>query len=171
MYSGMYANARGAQPAIIMAQSGETISYAELEARSNRLAHFLRSRGLKRLDHYAILMENNARYVECCGAGERAGLYFTCINSYLTAEEVAYIVNNSESKVLITSQEKRATALKALEQCPRVEVVLIVDGPGDGKHVLNLDEATAGWPSTPIADESLGTAMLYSSGTTGRPKG
>ena len=53
------------------------------------------SRGLNRLDHYAILMENNARYVECCGAGERAGLYFTCINSYLTADEVAYIVNNS----------------------------------------------------------------------------
>ena len=129
------------------------------------------TRGLKRLDHYAIFMENNARYVECCGAGERAGLYFTCINSYLTPDEVAYIVNNSESRVLIISQEKRATALKALEQCPKVEVVLVVDGPGDGKRILNLDEATAGLPATPIADESLGTAMLYSSGTTGRPKG
>ena len=171
MYSGMHAKTRGAQPAIIMAQSGETITYAELEARTNRLAHFLRSRGLKRLDHYAILMENNARYVECCGAGERAGLYFTCINSYLTPEEVAYIVNNSESRVLIVSQEKRATALKALEQCPKVEVVLVVDGPGDGPRILNLDEATSGCPATPIADESLGTAMLYSSGTTGRPKG
>ena len=171
MYSGVHAKARADQPAIIMAQTGEAITYAELEARSNRLAHFLRKRGLNRLDHYAILMENNARYVECCGAGERAGLYFTCINSYLTADEVAYIVNNSESKILITSQEKRETALKAIEQCPKVEMVLVVDGPGDGKRVLNLDEATKGLPDTPIADESLGTAMLYSSGTTGRPKG
>jgi long-chain acyl-CoA synthetase len=171
MYPGVHATKRAAQPAIIMAQTGETITYAELEARANRLAHFLRNRGLKRLDHYAILMENNARYVECCAAGERAGLYFTCINSYLTADEAAYIINNSESKVLITSQEKRETALKALAQCPKVEVVLIVDGPGDGKRIFNLDEATAGLPATPIADESLGTAMLYSSGTTGRPKG
>ena len=55
-------------------------------------------------------MENNAHYVECCAAGERSGLYFTCINSYLTPDEVAYIVNNSESRVLIFSEEKRAVA-------------------------------------------------------------
>ena len=66
MYSGMHATTRGAQPAVIMAQTGEVITYGELEARSNRLAHFLRKRGLQRLDHYAIFMENNARYVECC---------------------------------------------------------------------------------------------------------
>src|SRR6476659_4468159 len=95
MYPGMHAVARADQPAVIMAESGETISYAQLEARTNRLARLLRKIGLSRLDHYAIFMENNARYVECCGAGERAGLYFTCINSYLTPDEVAYIVNNS----------------------------------------------------------------------------
>jgi long-chain acyl-CoA synthetase len=171
MYPGEHAKTRAAQPAVIMAQTGETITYAELEARTNRLAHFLRHRGLKRLDHYAIFMENNARYVECCGAGERAGLYFTCINSYLTPDEVAYIVNNSQSRILIVSEDSRAVALKALEQCPKVEAVLVVNGPGDGKRIFNLDEATASLPSTPIADESLGTAMLYSSGTTGRPKG
>lgn len=171
MYPGIHAKTRGEQAAIIMAQSGETITYADLEARTNRLAHFLRNRGLKRLDHYAIFMENNARYIECCGAGERAGLYFTCINSYLTADELAYVIDNSESKVLIISQATRETALRALEQCPRIEVVLVVNGPGDGKRIVNLDEATADLPETPIADESLGTAMLYSSGTTGRPKG
>ena len=171
MYPGAHATARADQPAIIMAQTGETITYAELEARTNRLAHFLRNRGLKRLDHYAVFMENNARYVECCGAGERAGHYYTCINSYLTGDELAYIVDNSQSRVLIVSQGTLATALTALERCPKVDVVLVVDGPGDGKRILNLDEATAGLPATPIADESLGTAMLYSSGTTGRPKG
>jgi long-chain acyl-CoA synthetase len=171
MYPGTHAQSRANQPAFIMARTGETVTYAELEARINRLTHFLRSRGLRRLDHYAIFMENNSRYLECCGAGERSGLYFTCVNSYLTADELAYIVNNSESKVLIFSEEKRAVAVEALRQCPKVEVSLIVDGPGDGETILNLDEATAGFPSTPIADESIGTAMLYSSGTTGRPKG
>ena len=171
MYPGKHAASRADQPAVIMAGTGETITYGELEARSNRLAHLLRARGLGRLDHYAIYMENNARYVECCAAGERAGLYYTCINSFLTPDELAYIVNNSQSKVLITSQAKREVALAALAQCPAVELCLIVDGPGDGQKILNLDEATAGLPATPIADESLGTAMLYSSGTTGRPKG
>src|SRR5436309_9358831 len=171
MYPGAYAKTRADQPAFIMAQTGEAVTYAELEARSNRLAHFLRSRGLKRLDHFAIFMENNSRYIECCTTGERAGLYYTCINSYLTADEVAYIVNNSESKVLIFSQEKRAVALEALQQCPKIEVSLVIDGPGDGQKILNLDDATKSFPATPIADEALGTAMLYSSGTTGRPKG
>ena len=73
--------------------------------------------------------------------------------------------------MLITSQAKRDVALAALPLCPGIELCLIVDGDGDGDRVLNLDKATAGLPATPIADESLGTAMLYSSGTTGRPKG
>ncbi|MGC1561891.1 MAG: AMP-binding protein, partial [Bradyrhizobium sp.] len=95
MYTGKHAYLRPLQPAFIMANSGESVSYAELEARENRLAHLFRNRGMKRLDHYAIFMENNSRYLEACGAGERAGLYYTCVNSYLTAGELAYIINNS----------------------------------------------------------------------------
>jgi long-chain acyl-CoA synthetase len=171
MYPGTHAKPRANQAAFIMAQSGETVTYAELESRTNRLAHFLRSRGLKRLDHYSIFMENNARYIECCGAGERAGLYFTCINSFLTPDELAYIVNNSESRVLIFSEATRAVAIEALRQCPKIELSLVVDGRGDSDRIANLDDATSGMPATPIADESVGTAMLYSSGTTGRPKG
>ena len=175
MYPGTHAITRADQPAIIMAASGEVITYRELEARSNRLAHLLREQGLQRLDHFAIFMENNARYVEACAAGERAGLYYTCVNSYLTPNELAYILNNSESKVLITSQAKRDVALAALRQCPAIGLCLVADGPGDHSAecptILSLDEATATCPATPIADESLGNAMLYSSGTTGRPKG
>jgi long-chain acyl-CoA synthetase len=104
MYPGPHALQRAEQPAIVMGRSGETINYRELEARSNRLAHLLRAIGLKRLDHYAIFMENHPRFIECCAAGERWGLYFTCINSFLTADELAYVVNNSLSKVLITSE-------------------------------------------------------------------
>jgi long-chain acyl-CoA synthetase len=171
MYPGLHAQGRADQPALVMAGSGESVSYRELEARSNRLAHLLRAAGLRRCDHYAIFMENHPRFVECCAAGERSGLYYTCINSFLTAPELAYMVNNSQSKVLFTSQAKRDIALEALADCPRVELCLVVDGPGEGTRVRNLGEATATFPISPIADETLGAAMLYSSGTTGRPKG
>src|ERR1700712_5633766 len=132
MYPGTHAKRRAEQPAFIMAQTGEAVSYADLEARTNRLAHFLRSRGLKRLDHYSIFMENNSRYLEACGAGERSGLYYTCVNSYLTPGELAYIVNNSDSRVLITSVAKLEVAREALKECPKVELCIVADGPGEG---------------------------------------
>jgi long-chain acyl-CoA synthetase len=171
MYPGDHAIARAEQPALIMAQTGESVTYGELEARTNRLAHLLRATGLHRLDHYSIFMENNARYIECCGAGERTGLYYTCVNSYLTADELVYVLNNSESKLLITSEAKRNVAAEALPRCPNIELCLLVDGNGDGGGFHNLDQATAPYSIRPVNDESLGRAMLYSSGTTGRPKG
>ena len=171
MYAGRHARERAGQAAFIMAGSGETVTYAEYEARTNRLARLLRAHGLKRLDHYSIFMENNSRYLESCGAGERSGLYYTCINSYLTPDELAYIVNNSESKAVITSRAKRDVAIAAIRQCPKVTLCLIVDGTGDDGPFVDYATAVGRWPDTPIADESLGTPMLYSSGTTGRPKG
>jgi long-chain acyl-CoA synthetase len=171
MYTGKHALLRPLQPAFIMAGTGETVTYRELEARCNRLAHLLRNLGLQRLDHYAIFMENNSRYLETCGAGERSGLYYTCVNSYLTASELAYIVGNSESRVLFTSVARLDVAREALQDCPKVELCIVVDGPGESARIVGLREATAGLAGTPIADEYNGTAMLYSSGTTGRPKG
>ena len=171
MYTGHHAKLRPLQPAFIMAQSGEAVTYAELEARSNRIAHFLRGQGLKREDHFAIFMENNSRYLEACGAGERSGLYFTCINSYLTAAELVYILTNSQSKVLFTSKAKLDVAREALASCPDVKVCVVMDGAGESERIVGLHQATAGLPKTPIADENIGIAMLYSSGTTGRPKG
>src|SRR5664279_6490957 len=144
MYTGKHAFLRPLQPAFIMAGSGEAVSYRELEARSNRLAHLFRRRGLKRLDHYAIFMENNSRYLEACGAGERSGLYYTCVNSYLTASELAYIVGNSESRVLITSAAKLDIAREALRQCPKVELCIVADGPGESDRIVGLHEATRG---------------------------
>src|SRR5262245_3503980 len=103
-----------------MASTGAEVPYRDYEARCNRLAHLLRQHGLAPLDHYSIFMENNDRYLESCGAGERSGLYYTCVNSYLTAEELAYIVDNSESKVLITSAAKYNVAREALPMCPKL---------------------------------------------------
>jgi long-chain acyl-CoA synthetase len=171
MYPGLHAKTRPDQPAIVMARSGDIVTYRELDERSNRLAHLLRAIGLGRGDHYAVFMENHPRYVECDAAGERSGLYYTNVNSFLTAGELAYILNNSRSKVLIASEARRAVALAALRDCPEVELCLIVDGPGEGERVKNLDEAVAACPTTPVPDETLGSAMLYSSGTTGQPKG
>ncbi len=171
MYTGTQVRLRPLQPAFIMAHSGEAVTYAELEARSNRLAHFLRKQGLKRLDHYAIFMENNSRYLEACGCGERSGLYFTCVNSFLTPSELAYILTNSQSQVLFTSMAKLDVAREALKSCPAVKVCVVMDGPGESERIISLQQATEGMPKTPIADEYVGTAMLYSSGTTGRPKG
>src|SRR3984893_12648503 len=170
MYTGKHAHLRPLQPAFIMATSGEIVTYAELDARCNRLAHLLRAYGLKRLDHYAVFMENNGRYLEACGAGERSGLYYTCVNSYLTASELAYILNNSQSRILITSLAKLAVAREALKECPKVELCIVADGPAEGGRIVGLREATAGLAKTPISDECIGTAMLYSSGTTDRPQ-
>ena len=171
MYPGVHAQQRADQPAFIMASTGEAVTYAELERRGNRLAHLLRANGLRRLDHFAIFMENNNRYLEACVAGHRAGLYYTCVNSFLTADELAYILNNSESRVLITSRARRDVAAQALAACPRVQLCLVVDDAGAEAPFVDLVAAAAAFPDTPIADEWLGTAMLYSSGTTGRPKG
>ena len=171
MYPGLHALARPDQPAIVMARSGETVTYRQLEARSNRLAHLLRALGLERGDHYAVFMENHPRYIECDAAGERSGLYYTNVNSYLTAGELAFIVNNSLSKALITSEARRATALAALPRLPERQPLPDRRRSGRGRAVRNLDEATAPYPATPIPDEWLGSAMLYSSGTTGNPKG
>src|SRR3954452_449005 len=173
VYPGRYAQLHPQRPAFIMASTGEAVTYHDYEARCNQLAHLLRAHGLGRLDHYSIFMENNDRYLEACGAGERSGLYYTCVNSYLTADELAYIIDNSESQVLITSALKLPIARDALAMCPRLRLVLVVDLPAGEDDARVLDYATAidAQPETPIADERLGTPMLYSSGTTGRPKG
>jgi long-chain acyl-CoA synthetase len=172
MYPAAHAAAHPERAAFVMAGSGVVVTYAALEARTNRLAHLLRAEGLSRLDHYAIYMENNDRHVECWGAGARAGLYFTCVNSYLKADELAYILNNSESRVVVTSRDKCEVVRAALAQCPKVTRCLVVGGgPDVDARFVDFEAAVARFPDTPIADEWLGTAMLYSSGTTGRPKG
>ena len=114
MYPGKHAIERAQQPAFIMAATGVAVTYGEFDARANRFAHLLRDLGLERLDHFSIFMENNERYLEICSAGERSGLYYTCVNSYLTADEVAYIINNSQSKVLVTSRALLPVARDAM---------------------------------------------------------
>ena len=169
MYLGDHALRDPGKAALIHAATGTTVSYRELDARSNRLAHLLRSQGLRRGSHIALLMENNPRFMEVVWAALRAGLYVTAINRYLTPDEAAYVVNDCDAEALVTSFAMREVAAPLAGLIPGCRVRLMTDGIIDGW--ASYEDATANQPATRIADESLGDTMLYSSGTTGRPKG
>jgi long-chain acyl-CoA synthetase len=172
MYATEQARTHPDQPAFIMGSTGETVTYAEYEARANRLAHLSRAQGLERGDHIAVFMENNPRFLETEAAADRTGLYFTLVNSYLSAEELAYILDDCQARILITSTAKRDVALEAAKQSPGIERFLMVGAPDDGDGPFeSYERAVAGFPAEPVPDEKQGAAMLYSSGTTGRPKG
>lgn len=174
-YPGVHAQTRPDHPAVIMAGSGEVLSYRELDERSNQLAQVLRSQGLTRGDHVAMFMENQIRYMEIVWACYRAGLYITAINSYLTAEEVAYIIDDCDADVVISSRAKAdQAAIIDPASTPKVKRWLMTDGVASdagGPLWESYEDAIADAPTTMIEDESMGFYMLYSSGTTGRPKG
>src|SRR4051794_18174220 len=170
MYPGTYADSAPDRPAVIMAGSGEVVTYRELDERSNRLAHLFRAAGLQRGDHIALFMENNPRFMEVLWAALRSGLYVTAINSHLTAPEVAYIIQDCEARALVTSLAKAEVAGELDESSlGAVTTRLMTDGVIAGFEPY--EKAVEAFPTERIADESSGTAMLYSSGTTGRPKG
>jgi len=171
MYPGEYAREHPDQPALIMATSGETVTYSEFEDRANRLAQLLRAAGLQAGDHVAMFMENNVRYFETMAAAERTGLYYTCVNSYLTAQEVAFIVDDCDAKVFITSAAKLDIATQAAASTSKVEIFLAVDVDAESGPFSPYEAELDRYPAEPVVDETLGAAMLYSSGTTGRPKG
>jgi acyl-CoA synthetase (AMP-forming)/AMP-acid ligase II len=152
-------------PAIIMANSGATLSYAGLEARSNQAAQLYRACGLKRGDVIAILLENHIDYLPLCWGAQRAGLIFTCISTKLTADEAGYIVMDCGAKLLVAGASQGAVA----KDLPAVPHRYSLGGEIPGYQPL--EAALAAQPTTRIADESSGRDMLYSSGTTGRPKG
>ncbi|MBV8594305.1 MAG: acyl-CoA synthetase, partial [Caulobacteraceae bacterium] len=147
---------------------GETVTYRELDERSNQGAHLFRSLGIGAGDGVAFFLDNSPRYYELLWAAQRSGLRFTCISSKLTAGELEYIVRDSASKLLVVS---RTLAEVALELAPKLADVALFMAGGAVPPYRSLEDERAAFPTTPIADESAGSAMLYSSGTTGRPKG
>ncbi|MGB1757275.1 MAG: AMP-binding protein, partial [Pseudomonadales bacterium] len=157
------------KPAYIMAASGETVTYAALEAGSNQIANLFRSLGLHRGDHIAILLENHPLFLQICVAAQRAGLYFTAISYRLQSDEVEYIVKDCGAKVFITSIDRRAVVEPLLDKLEGLERFFMLDGVIAGCDAL--EAAIESQSTEVIADESIGTSMLYSSGTTGRPKG
>jgi long-chain acyl-CoA synthetase len=154
-------------PAITMGASGETTSYGELEDRSTRFARALRSRGIAAGDHIAVLMENNRAYLEVTWAAQRSGLYYTAINSHLRPGEVQYVLDDCGAAALVSS-EAMADVVAGLDLA-RVPVRVSAAGMLDGFE--RYDDMLAGERPGPLDDEQEGREMLYSSGTTGRPKG
>lgn len=155
--------------AYLMGASGEAVTYGQLDERSSRLAHLFRDRGLRPGDVVAVAMENNAHYLEVTWAAQRSGLYYTCINSRLTPPEVAYILDDCGARALVTSAALAGVAAAVAAVTPRVETRLIVGGGLDGHEPY--EEAVDRYPPAALAEETEGSEMLYSSGTTGRPKG
>jgi long-chain acyl-CoA synthetase len=169
MHPATYAKTVPDRAAYIMAGSGETVTYRQLDERSNQGAHLFRSLGLKAGDVIAIFMDNHPRYFEIAWAAQRSGLYYTCISSKLTAGEVEYIVGDCGAQVLIASPGVGAVA----DELPGVlptSVKLYMVGQARAPFA-SWEAAVAAFPTTPIADQTAGSDMLYSSGTTGRPKG
>ncbi|GJF13672.1 acyl-CoA synthetase [Mycolicibacterium cyprinidarum] len=159
------------KPAIIMYPSGTVVTFGELEARANRLAHLFRAAGLVEGDAVAILMENNEHMHAVMWAARRAGLYYVPINTNLTAAEAAYIIDNSSAKAIVGSAKLTETLAGLGAELPNglPSVLVIADGALEGWR--SYPECVADQPDTPISDEIEGDLLQYSSGTTGRPKG
>src|ERR1700751_2842059 len=169
MYPGTHAAQAPDRIAAIMAATGETVTYGELERRSAQLAHVLHDAGLRPGDVVALLTENNLRAFEVYWAAMWSGLFITAVNNRLKPDEVAYIVNDSGATALIVSAGLAATAEAIAAQTTGVKLRLAYGGPVKGHDPY--EETIAAAPDAPFADQPQGATMLYSSGTTGRPKG
>jgi long-chain acyl-CoA synthetase len=159
------------KPAIVLHPNGTEVSFGELEARANQLAHHFRRIGLRANDTVAIVMENNEHIHAVAWAARRSGLYYVPINTHLTPAEAGYILTNSRANAVIGSRAMKPLCLALepyLSDLPP-ERRLLADSDADGWQ--HYPDCVAGEPMTPIADECEGDLLQYSSGTTGRPKG
>jgi long-chain acyl-CoA synthetase len=169
MYPATHAQTTPDKPAYIMAASGEVVTYRQLDERSNRCAQLFRRLGLRHGDCIALCLENHPRFFEITWAAQRAGLYYTPLSSRLTTPEMEYIVKDCNAQVFITSAYKREQARELTDRMPGVHTHLMLDETIP--DYASYEEAVALQPTDPVADEMEGQDMLYSSGTTGRPKG
>jgi long-chain acyl-CoA synthetase len=169
MYPGTYAAEAPDSIAAVMTGTGEALTYGELDRRSIQLAHVLHEAGLRPGDAVALLTENNLRAFEVYWAAMRSGLYITAVNYHLKPDEVAYIVNDSGATALIVSAEQAATAEAITGQSAGVKLRLAFGGSVIG--YASYEDTIAAASTEPLADQPHGATMLYSSGTTGLPKG
>jgi len=169
-HPGIHAVTRPDHLAVVMARSGEVLTYSELDERANQLARLFRSQGLVSGDHIALFMENQIRFMEVIWAALRSGIYVTAINSFLSAPEVAYIIDDCDASLVISSEAKSSVVSEVdRSETPKVERWLMTDAAVSGWE--SYEDAVAAFDVSPIHDGSQGAFMLYSSGTTGRPKG
>ncbi len=169
MFPGTHAQTTPDKPAQIMAGSGETTTYRQLDDGSNRLAQLWWQHGLRPGDHVALMAENHPRYLEVYWAAIRSGLYFTTVNSHLSADEAGYVVDDCGARSMIASRALGEVAEAMVAHTPNVELRMALDGGVDGYD--DYDAVVDVLPAEPLAEQPRGESMLYSSGTTGQPKG
>jgi long-chain acyl-CoA synthetase len=157
--------------AFVMAATGESMTFGEFEAAANRLAHLFRDQGLREGDHAAFLMTNSLTVLVAYGAAERTGLQYTPVDFHLTVDEAAYIVNDCAARVVVVNAAVSSVAAQLPARCPKVERWLIDTSGELPEGFERYADAVSAYPADPVPDERLGIAMMYSSGTTGRPKG
>ncbi|MCW3040848.1 MAG: putative fatty-acid--CoA ligase [Solirubrobacterales bacterium] len=158
------------RPAIIMAASGHTTTYGELDAAANRIAHLLRDAGLQPGDHVAFVAENSPEYLELAWGAHYAGLLYTACSTQLTGEEMGYIIDDCGARLVFFSARYADRVPGAQAAAPNVERWLSLKGAIDGLDAY--EDVIAGLPATPTEEDRIaGRDMLYSSGTTGKPKG
>jgi long-chain acyl-CoA synthetase len=169
MHPGVYAAITPDKPAVVMGDSGQRITYRELDERANRLAQLLYERGLRPGDGIAILAENHPRYYEVYWAAIRSGLYLTAVSRHLSAEEAAYLVNDSDSVAFVSTSQLSPKAREMMAMTPGVRMRFMMDGTAAGFE--SYEAAVDTQPAAALTEQFRGDVMLYSSGTTGRPKG
>jgi long-chain acyl-CoA synthetase len=157
------------KPAYVMARSGETVTYRRLEERSNQGAQLFRACGLTRGDHIALMLNNDARFFEICFAAQRSGLLFTAMSTRLALQEAEYVLRDCGAKAFVVSASLAEAAAGLAERLPQLALRFSVGGALPGYR--RWEDSVGAQPIDRIADESAGRDMLYSSGTTGRPKG
>lgn len=155
--------------AAIMADGSASLGRVRLDADSVRLARFLRDAGLNRGDRVAILMENRLDWFTIILGIRRAGLMFVPVNWHLKAGEIRHVLGNSDARAIVTTDQLRALALDAIGDLPGIDLRLTIGETRDG--FISLDAALADISPVAPAEEIDGGAMLYSSGTSGKPKG
>jgi len=157
------------KPAFYMADTGQMVTRLQLEEGANQCAHMLREMGMKNEDNIAIFMENRPEFIEICKGAERSGLFYTAISTHLNLSDAEYIIKDSGAKILFTSAAMGKVASELEETIPDDVVRIVVGGELDGFE--SYEDKRNGYPTEPIPDQAAGRDMLYSSGTTGRPKG
>ncbi|MEM8973374.1 MAG: acyl-CoA synthetase [Pseudomonadota bacterium] len=155
--------------AFAIAETGETVTFNQLEARSNQAAQLFRACGVQAGDHIVLLSENCRQFLEICFAADRSGIYYTAISTHASADEAAYISRNCGASLSIVSERKSEIAQNLIKTASDVRHRFMIGEPIDG--YTSWDAAAAAQPAARISDERQGLDMLYSSGTTGRPKG
>jgi len=169
MYPGNFAETTPEKAAIVMGGTGEVVTYKQLDDEANRLSHLFRAAGLNPGDHVAFCLENHPRFLAVAWGAHYAGLYYTAMSSRLTLDEATYIINDCGARAFITSAYKADVAAELADRMPDVTTRLMLDAVIDGFE--SYDDAVDRFPSNPLPDAVGGRDMLYSSGTTGRPKG